>query len=238
MTQLQLLAAALLLTTSMHATAQRVSDQLPWPTPALPEDATLRSVGDHININGVPARIFNFTTSQPPEKVIQRFREGVESKFARVAAPAMTPGQITAGGRVGDFWLALQLREKSGGTSGTWSAMPTFMPNIRQSVARPAGFPASAKLIQQIDSFDVDKNSQMAVGVDPSPVDGVAQRLEDELRGQGFEKQALPRRNWPAPDQYVAVFSKAREEIWITLRQERTGTTVVVNRLSALEMFE
>lgn len=232
------LIAAALLVTCMPAQAQRAPTQLPWPTPVLPDDVNLSAVGEHVNINGIPARIYTFTTAQPPEKVIEHFRQQVESGFTRVADKPVLRDQTTLGGRVGDFWLTLQLQKAAGRTRGTWSATPRFIPDSKQVVVRPAGFPASAKLIQQIDSLDADKRSQMAVGLDPSPVEGVAQRLEDELREQGFAKQLLPAVNWPAPDRYVAVFGKAREEIWVTLKQERAGTAVMVNRLSALEVLE
>ncbi len=170
--------------------------------------------------------------------MIQYFRAHVERNFARAAASSSLPGQTAVGGRVGDFWVSLQLQQRGGETVGTWSAVPQFVPNARHPVQRPAGFPESATLIQQVDSVDEDKRSELAVGVDPGAVDGVAQRLEEELRDQGFIKQVTPQRSWPAPSVYAATFRRSRDELMVTLSQEPTGTSVVINRISALEQFK
>jgi hypothetical protein len=223
---------------SVQATAQLAASQLSWPTPSLPSDVSLAGVGDELTINGVPARIFTFTTRHSVDEVIEQFQAGIDSDFTRAKPLARQQQRIDVGGKRGDFWLALQLEQRGRETRGTWSATPRFIPDARQPVVRPAGFPHNARVLQQIDSFDAGKRSQMAVGIDPSPVDGVAQRLEDEMRGLGFNKQALPAINWPSPDRYVAVFSKGREEVWVTLQQQRTGTAVTVNRLSALEVLQ
>ena len=225
----------LLLLVGARASAQ-LQSQLDWPSTGLPVDATVQSVGDNVSINGVPVHIYTFTTSQTVEEVIAQFRRHLDSDFVR--APDAPRWKTSVGGRVGDFWLALQLQRKGDRTAGTWSATPRFVPDAIQPVVRPAGFPESAKLVQQVDSFDAGKRSQMAMGVDPSPIDGVAMRLEERLRDQGFVKQALPSVHWPAPDRYVAVFSKGREEIWVTLQQQSAGTAVSINRLSALEVLE
>lgn len=211
---------------------------LEWPAPYIAPDAHLSSVGDRISINGVPARIYRYTTMRKPDEVVRYFREHVERDFNRAQPSAALPGQTAVAGRVGDFWVTLQLRQQAGQTVGTWSAIPQFVRDIRAEVQRPAGFPQSAKLIQQIDSFDADKRSQMAIGLDPSPVDGVAQRLAAELLDQGFTKQATPQTTWPSPSTYVALFRKGREEIFVTLAQETAGTSVMINRISALEELQ
>lgn len=209
-----------------------------WPVPSVPRATSLESLGDDLKINGIPTRIFTFTTSAGVDQVLELFRKQVDSDLTEVPKQQLPAGTTRLGGREGDFWLALKVQQVGSGAKGTWSATPRFVPNMRQRVVMPAGFPSTAKLIQQIDSYDVGKRSQMAIGVDPSPVDGVARRLEEQLREQGFTKQALPASNWPAPDRYTAVFSRAREEIWIALQQQRSGTAVTVNRLSALDVLK
>jgi hypothetical protein len=116
---------------------------------------------------------------------------------------------------------------------GTWSAIPQFSPNPREAVQRPTGFPQSAQLIQQVDSYDAGRRSQMAIGLDPGPVDGVAERLTTELLEQGFVRQTTPMTN--SPGTYVGMFRKGREEIFVTLAQESAGTSLMINRISALE---
>jgi hypothetical protein len=226
------------LTVALAGTAASVGQTpspLEWPEPLIAPDVRLSSVGDHININGIPARIYRYTTGLKPDEVVRYFRSHVERDFSRAEPSTALPGQTAVAGRVGSFWVTLQLQQQAGETVGTWSAVPQFMPDIRQTVQRPAGFPSSAKLIQQVDSFDDDKRSQMAIGVDPGPVDGVAERLEGELRDQGFVKQATPQSTWPSPSVYAAVFRKPREELLVSLNQEPTGTSVMINRISALE---
>lgn len=224
------------------ACAATSSGQMPptldWPEPCIAPDVRLSSVGEHIDINGVPARIYRYTTGLKPDEVVQYFRAHVERNFAHAQASTALPGQTAVGGRVGDFWVSLQIRQQGGETVGTWSAVPRFVPHARHQVQRPAGFPESATLIQQIDSVDADKRSQLAVGVDPGPVDGVAQRLEDELREQGFVKQVTPQRSWPGASVYAATFRRSRDELMVTLSQEPTGTSVVINRISALEQLK
>lgn len=210
-------------------------DPLKWPEPNIAPDARLSSVGEHIAINGVPMRIYRFSTGLDLEQVVGYFRQRIERDFSQVSQSDAPSGQVVVGGRVGDFWLTLQVRHDSGETSGTWSAAPRFIPDIAQPVLPPPGFPGSATLVQQIDSFDLDKRSQMALGIDPAPVDGVAVRLESEMRAQGYAKQSMPRVSWPTSSEYVAVFGKGREEVVVSLRQESAGTAVVINRISALE---
>ncbi len=208
---------------------------LAWPNPYIAADARVSSVGDHININGVPTRIYRFTSESKPAEVVQYFREHIERNFIHPKPNAALPDQDAFAGRVGNFWVTLQLKQQGRQTVGTWSAIPQFIPDVRQRVERPPGFPQSAKLIQQVDSFDDGKRSQLAVGTDLSPVDGVAARLEDELQQQGFVKQKTPMANWPSPSDYVATFRKGREEVLATLSQTPGGTSVMINRISALE---
>jgi hypothetical protein len=228
-------AAVIVALAAAAASSGQAPQALAWPQPYIATDVRLSSIGDHVNLNGIPARIYRYTTGRRPEEVVRYFRAHVDRDFSRAEPSAALPGQVAVAGRVGDFWVTLQLKQEGGETVGTWSAIPQFMPDIREAVQQPAGFPSSAKLIQQVDSFDDDKRSQMAIGIDPSPVDGVAERLAAELHDQGFTKQATPQTTWPSPSTYVAVFRKDREEILVTLNQEPTGTSVMINRLSALE---
>lgn len=214
------------------------SADITWPEPSMPGATQLASLGDQMSINGIPTRIFTFESSAPADAVIKHFRDQIDADFTEVPRRHASEGAATLGGRNGDFWLTLKVQQQRRGAKGTWSATPRFMPNVQQAVVTPAGFPGSAKLIQQIDSYDAGKRSQMAIGIDPSAVDGVAHRLEEQLRELGFSKQALPAKNWPTSDRYVAVFSKAREEIWVSLQQQKSGTAVTINRLSALEVLE
>ena len=208
---------------------------LDWPEPYIATDARLSSIGDRISINGIPARIYRYTTWRNPDEVVRYFREHVQRDFSRAQPSAALPGQVAVAGRVGDFWVTLQLQQQRGQTVGTWSALPQFKPNIREPVQRPAGFPASAKLVQQIDSFDAGKRSQMAIGIDPGPVDGVAERLAADLTQEGFVRQHVPLATWSASGAYTAIFRKGREEVFVTLAQESAGTSVMINRISALE---
>lgn len=211
---------------------------LPWPEPYIASDARLSSVGDHITINGIPARIYRFTSGSKPDEVVRYFHEHVERDFKRAQPSAALPGQLAVAGRVGDFWVTLQVLQKGAQTIGTWSAIPQFMPDVREAVQRPAGFPRSAQLIQQVDSYDAGRHSQMAIGLDPSPIDAVAERLAAGLIEEGFVKQSTPVANWPSPDTYVGLFRKGREEIFVTLAQEPKGTSLMINRVSALEELQ
>ena len=216
----------------------QTSGELPWPEPHIAGDARLSSVGDHISINGIPARIYRFTSGCKPDEVVRYFHEHVERDFSRAQPSAALPGQIAVAGRVGDFWVTLQVLSKGAQTMGTWSAIPQFRPDVHETVQRPTGFPQSARLTQQIDSYDSGRHSQMAIGLDPGPIDGVAERLTTALLEQGFVKQTDPVTNWPAPDTYVGIFRKGREEIFVTLAQESAGTSLMINRVSALEELQ
>ncbi len=232
---LRLLPPILMLGLTGMTSVGQTAAQLRWPDPYIAPDVHLSSIGDHININGVPSRIYRFTTESKPDEVVRYFRAHVDRDFARAAPSAALEGQTAVAGRIGDYWVALQLRQQSGGTVGTWSAMPQFIPGVRQEVRLPTGFPASATVTQQIDSFDDDKSSQFAVGVDPGPVDGVAERLAGQMHDQGFVNQTTPQATWPRPNVYVATFRKDREEVLVTLQQEPQGTLMMINRISTLE---
>ena len=228
-------AAFVIATLCATASLGQSTGELTWPDPYIAADARISSIGDRISINGVPARIYRFSSGRKPDEIVRYFREHVERDFSRAQPSAVLPGQLAVAGRVGDFWVTLQVLSKGSQTMGTWSAIPQFMPNVREAVQRPAGFPQSAQLIQQVDSYDAGKRSQMAIGLDPGPVDGVAERLTTELLEQGFVKQTTPVSNWPSPDTYVGLFRKGREEIFVTLAQESAGTSLMINRVSALE---
>jgi hypothetical protein len=223
--------------TGMMTSVGQTEGDLRWPDPYIAPDVRLSSIGGHININGVPSRIYRFTTESKPDEVVTYFRAHVERDFVRAAPSAALEGQTAVAGRMGDYWVTLQLQQQqqSGETVGTWSATPRFRPGVRQETRLPTGFPATATLTQQIDSFDDDKSSQLAVGVDPGPVDGVAERLGSTLHDQGFVKQTTSQATWPQPNVYIATFRKGREEVLVTLKQEPQGTLMMINRISALE---
>lgn len=208
-----------------------------WPDPSLPPEVRLQSAGEHVSINGMPVHIFQFSSFLPEESLVAAFRSRIERDYTR--QPASAEGDSIAAGRVGDFWLTLRLKSLPGGrTRGTWSAAPRFRENAQQRIISPPGFPSGATLIQQIDSFDVDKNSQLAVGSDQAPIRGVADRLESTLREAGFRKDAWPEHSWTGEDRYAAVFIRAREQVVVTLQRQGSGTTIVVNRISALDALK
>jgi len=209
--------------------------ELAWPVLKIPAGAQLSSPGESIAINGMPVKIYRYETALDATTLGRDFEQGV-TEFVRRAPPG---GGVTFGGRRGDFWLTLQVAPlPNGRTQATWSAAPRFLPGAQMKVSKPPGFPASAQLLQQVDSFDAGKSSQLAIGIDPAAVDAVAARLQDELRGLGYTKQAWPPRNWSDDGQYSAVFANGREELVVSLRPEGTGTSVVVNRISALERLK
>jgi hypothetical protein len=209
-----------------------------WPPLVVPPDAVIESPGDSIAINGMPVKIARFRTAHDAAALARDFEKSVSSGFTR-RAPSGTDPRTTLGGRVGDFWLTLQIAPRpGGGSSATWSASPRFARGVQMKVVRPPGFPRSAELLQQVDSFDDGKNSQLAIGLEAAPTDAVAARLQEELRAAGYVKQEMPRRNWSDDGQFSAVFVNGREELVVSLRPEGTGTSIVINRISALERLQ
>jgi hypothetical protein len=210
--------------------------ELSWPVLKIPAGAQLTSPGESIAINGMPVKIYRYETALGADTLGRDFEQGV-TQFVRRSAPGATG--VTYGGRRGDFWLTLQVAPlPNGHTQATWSAAPRFVPGAQLKVSKPPGFPSGAQLLQQVDSFDAGKSSQLAIGLDPAAVDAVAARLQDDLRGLGYTKQAYPPRNWSDDGQYAAVFANGREELVVSLRPERGGTSIVVNRISALERLK
>lgn len=221
----------------LSLTMSAVAVALEWPSPMLPSGTTYESAGESLRVNGMPTQIRRFHSRVDSQQLIAAFARGIDGKpTARTAIEGTS--EWTLGGRAGDFWLTLRWREAQDGTRGTWSAAPIFDKGAKHRVVPPQGFPRSATLLQQVDSFDVDKRSQMAVGIDSAAIDAVALRLEEELRSSGFRKQPQMKQSWISPQEYVAVFSRAREEIYVALRQEQQGTSVVINRVSALEKLQ
>jgi hypothetical protein len=213
-----------------------VADGLAWPVLKVPAGAQLSSPGESMTINGMPVKIYRFESAHDAETLGRDFSRGV-TQFVRRSQPGNAG--TTFGGRRGDFWLTLQVATlPNGHTRSTWSAAPRFVPNAQMKVSRPPGFPASAQLLQQVDSFDAGKSSQLAIGLDAAGVDSVAARFQQEMRDLGYTKQPFPPRNWSDDGQYSAVFANGREELVVSLRPERGGTSVVVNRISALERLE
>ncbi len=211
------------------------AQELTWPKPLLPRDATLESPGESMAVNGMPMKIYRYETASTPEILTRAFRSTIEGELVRGPARANDP-RATLAGRSGGFWITLQLAPtESGRTIATWSAAPRFIEGAQRAVTLPPGFPSEAELYQHVDSFDDDRRSQMAVGMMRAPVDAVAANLAQRLRELGFAKQPFPARNWSADGAFAAVYSRSREEIVVSLRPEAGGTAMVVNRISALD---
>jgi hypothetical protein len=209
-----------------------------WPPLVVPPGAVIESPGESIAINGMPVKIARFRSARDAEALTREFEKTVSSGFTRRAPGAADP-RTTLGGRIGDFWLTLQIAPlPGGGSQATWSASPRFVPGVQMKVVRPPGFPRSAELLQQVDSFDDGKNSQLAIGLDAAATDAVAARMQEELREAGYVKQAMPRRNWSDDGQFSAIFVNGREELVVSLRPEGAGTSIVINRISALERLQ
>ncbi len=221
----------------LSSTSRCIASPSEWPEPSLPAKVLLQNVGEHLSINGMPTRILQFSSALPVDEVIAAFRRHIQRDYTRQTGS--TDGNYVVAGRIDDFWLTLQLQSTpDGGTRGTWSAAPRFRESAQQSVVRPPGFPVGATLIQQIDSFDADKNSQLAIGSDTASIHGVADRLESTLRDAGYKKDIWPKRSWVSEDRYAAVFTRAREQVVVTLVPQAAGTAIVINRITALETLQ
>jgi hypothetical protein len=208
-----------------------------WPMPRVPAEVNLSLVGESMQMDGMPMRIYQFATRRNVESVIELFSSSVQGapKRMQLAGP---DGPITVAGRSGNYWLTVQLRATPHGTSGTWAATPQFEERAQKRIFRPVGFPATAQLLQQVDSVDAGKRSQLVIGVDPASIDAVALRLEQEMRLAGYTKQPFIERHWVDSNRYVAMFGRAREEVMVTLLREQQGTSITMNRLTALEVLE
>ncbi len=228
--------AALALACAADARAQEV----PWPSPVIPDDAKLSSPGEIMAVNGMPLKIYSYATAASLEDITRSFRESLDGNFVRREGTATDP-RISLAGRSGGFWITLQLAppaSASGRTMATWSAAPRFIEGVKRRVVLPPGFPADAQLLQHIDSYDDDKRSQMAIGRTRAPVDAAVARLLDRMKELGYTKQPFPPRNWNGSSEYAAVFANGREELVVSMQQEPQGTAVVFNRISALERLQ
>jgi hypothetical protein len=225
----RLLAAVTLLAAAQSAIAQE------WPYPRVPDDASLALIGESMQVNGMPVRVYQFATRRGFEDVVRVFASSVEGTPRRTKLPGGS-ARMAVGGRSGDYWLTIQLQETGGMTVGTWSATPQFRAGLQRKLARLPGFPPEAQVLHQVDSYDDGRRSQLVVGLDRAGLSAVAQRLETELRNAGFTKQPFVGRNWHGSDRYVATFSRSREELMVTLREEAAGTSITMNRLSAMEV--
>jgi hypothetical protein len=228
--------AALALACAADTRAQEV----PWPSPVIPDDAKLTSPGEIMAVNGMPLKIYRYATAASLEDITRSFRESLDGNFVRREGTATDP-RISLAGRSGGFWITLQLApptSASGRTVATWSAAPRFIAGVKRRVVLPPGFPADAQLLQHVDSYDDDKHSQMAIGRTRAPVDAAVARLLDRMKELGYTKQPFPPRNWNGSSEYAAVFANGREELVVSMQQEPQGTAVVFNRISALERLQ
>jgi len=220
---------------AMACAAGAHAQAIPWPTPAIPEDASLSSPGEIMAVNGMPLKIYRYDTASSVEEITRMFRASLDSNFVRRDATATDP-RLSLAGRVGGFWITLQLSPPDAGrTVATWSAAPRFIEGVKRRVVLPPGFPDDAQLLQHVDSYDDDKRSQMAIGRTQAPVDAAVARFLDRMKELGYTKQPFPPRNWNGSSEYSAVFANGREELVVSMQQEPQGTAVVFNRISALE---
>ncbi len=205
-----------------------------WPTPRVPDDASLALIGDSMQVNGMPVRVYQFATRRDYDEVIRVFTKSVEGEPRRLKIPGPA-ARVAVGGRSGHFWLTIQLSTAGGMTVGTWSATPQFEGGAQRALARLPGFPDAARVLHQVESYDDGRRSQLVVGLDQAGINAVAQTVEAELRAAGYAKQPFVGRSWTGSSLYAATFSRAREELMVTLREERVGTSIIMNRLTALE---
>jgi hypothetical protein len=208
-----------------------------WPMPRVPAEGGLALVGESMQVNGMPMRIYQFTTRRDLDGVVDVFATGIQGNLQRKRLQG-DAGPLTVAGRSGDYWLTMQLVATPNGTRGTWSATPQFEQGAQQRISRPPGFPASAHLLQQVDSLDAGKRSQLVVGLDRASIDVVARQLELDLRTAGYSKQPFIERHWIDSNQYVAMYGRPREEVMVTLRRDPNGTAITMNRITALEVLE
>ena len=186
-------------------------------------------------VNGMPLKIYRFDTAASIEDVTRVFR-GVSTATSCVAkARSRIRASRSLDVRADSGSRCNSRRPTPGRTIATWSAAPRFIAGVKRRVVLPPGFPADAKLLQHVDSYDDDKRSQMAIGRTQAPVDAAVARFLDRMKELGYTKQPFPPRNWNGSSEYSAVFANGREELVVSMQQEPQGTAVVFNRISALE---
>jgi hypothetical protein len=222
-------------TLALLGAAGAQAQDIPWPTPVVPDDAVLSSPGEIIAVNGMPLKIYRYDTEASHSDIARVFRAGLDGSFVRREPTGKDP-RVSLAGRSGGFWITLQLAPpQDGRTVATWSAAPRFIEGAQRRVVPPPGFPPEAQLLQQVDSYDLDKQSQMAIGQTYASVDAAVAQFLDRMKELGYTKQPFPARNWISDTEYSAVFANGREELVVSMQQEPQGTAVVFNRISALE---
>lgn len=128
-----------------------------------PEDARLKAVGDDLNINGLPTRVWEISSTRSPEEVLAFYRQEWQRP-----AESEGPGYIEkeAGGwqiisRSEDPYLyTVQLREAAMGSSFGFLAVSTPMEladHTPDEFARPAG----SELLMDLKSDDAGKRGRV-----------------------------------------------------------------------------
>lgn len=102
---------------SDSATAATSNSQSKWPTPTIPDDVRLFSIGDQLIVNGMPMQLSGFLSDRPPAQLMEAWRRSLGSQ---VVQSTVGVAQILGKNENG-FYIMVQIRDAGKGSQGTLS---------------------------------------------------------------------------------------------------------------------
>lgn len=86
-----------------------------WPSPSLPPDLPLFSIGQELTVNGLPMRLKGFASTHPPQTLLKELRQSLGQPLVE-----STSGEWRILGRAeGTFYITVQVEAAGTGSQGT-----------------------------------------------------------------------------------------------------------------------
>lgn len=167
-------------------------------------------VADEIDFNGLPMRLFEFSSERSESELLGFYRRVWGDEFTDTE---IGPQRILAH-RKGDYLLVVQVLERSGlGSRGTLSIAPLFSPKLKPNERLGVGFPLmpGSMVVSDIHAQDVGKTSRTLVVSTKKSLPQVIEFYRKSFLQEGW--QALFRDGQQRGEQQALVLSRAGEEL-------------------------
>ncbi len=218
------------------ARAERV-----WPGIDLPAHAQNWSLGDALEVGGVPMRIRGFLSDRPRDEVARSLRQGL----GRPMVESRVGDKLILGRADGGFYLTVQLESVAGGTRA-WVAVSDLESATRhreraQSHAQAwlQRLPADSRILSQTASRDGQRLSSQLVYSNGAGAALNGRALTALMQEDGLLLQheaAADAAPHVAPDGRVMWFKGAGKEATAVIGRLPGGrSSVVLNTVTALE---
>lgn len=211
-------------TLSGGAHAARIDcETIPVPSPG-----TLQSVGQEMDVNGVPMTIQLFASKQAPEQVLAFYRQKWPARGDKPGNIEydVVPWKVIAAQR-GQCFYTVQVQAAGAGTT---ALLGVSRPATTTAVAG-AGFPlmSGSKVQSDLHSTDDGREGRILVASNQYSPTGNADFYREQLTRAGWELLRKQAPDPARPQAQVLVFRRGASWAEVTINRGPAATNLVIN---------